>query len=271
MKEISEEWQYKMFDLLEGNLSESEKLALLQQIQNDSDLQREFQLLQATYLSPDETEVYPFKEKLLKQSRNGFWVKINRSYFAAAASVVLIFGLLIAIRFNSQKGSTTPPNFAAQKPQTNIEPINKQAPKQPIQIKKEVQPVFHSAFNPPTESKTNLTAPLSDSVMPSFTATSGQLNIEKKGLTEVNISLENAHLHHYRVWVYYPSDMPVSGTKKRTLSYKLLKATRTMLATLNLPSVSIKAKPIKGKFIPAFDIKVQLPFNENNILANYNE
>jgi hypothetical protein len=178
---------------------------------------------------------------------------------------------VIAIRFKSEKGSTNPQTFTATEQKRGIDTIDAPVSKKPIPLKKEVQPAIQTANKNPGIGKTIISSLKADSVLPININAIGQVEIKNKGLAEIKPTAENSHLYKYRIWVYYPSDIPVSGTKKRTLSYKFLKATRTMLATLNLPSLSIKTKTIKGKFIPAFDIKVQLPLNENNILANYNE
>ena len=67
MKEISEEYQWKIFELLEGNLSESEQKILESEINNNASLKLFYQTLKLTYLEPQEIQ-FPNKQRLLKKS-----------------------------------------------------------------------------------------------------------------------------------------------------------------------------------------------------------
>jgi len=275
MKEVSEEWQLKLFDLLEGNLNEHECTLLMKEISNNPDLQREYNLLKATYLQPDETEVYAYKNLLLKQGSKGLWIRFNRKQYAAAASLLLICGLgaLMFLQTNQQTEKArltkvTAPQKSDLSRKTTKDtnrflpiPNNLRAIAQHDIIATEVvTPKLKAAVSSDTGV---INAPQSFATAKS--------EILPRDLSLINPGNEEINFSTYRIWVYYPTDGPVSGTKKRTLSYKLLNTTRTMLATLNFPSISVKAKSVKGKLIPAINIRVQLPQNENNILANYTE
>ena len=89
MKEISEEMQMRIFDLLEGNLEEVEATQLLKEIEGSEVLKEEYQLMQMTYL-PREDEVLlpvPFKESLYRKA-----TVIPLGLFAKAAAVVCLIG-----------------------------------------------------------------------------------------------------------------------------------------------------------------------------------
>lgn len=86
MKEISEENQWRIFELLEGNLSPQEQKMLLDEIEQKSELKDFYLALKLTYLTPEIVE-YPNKNKLLKTS---IGVVIFQHYlkYAAAAAVI---------------------------------------------------------------------------------------------------------------------------------------------------------------------------------------
>jgi uncharacterized protein with FMN-binding domain len=86
MKEISEENQWKIFELLEGNLTESEAQDLKKAIEQDADLNRYYLSLKQTYLEPSPI-VFPRKNKLLKSA---FFKVIYPTYFKYAAAAILI-------------------------------------------------------------------------------------------------------------------------------------------------------------------------------------
>lgn len=116
MKEISEEYQWKIFELLEGNLSDNEKDSLLTEIEEDADLQHFYDTLKLTYLEPQKIE-FPNKSLLLKKST--FAVYRNQYFkYAAAAAVVITVGVYFLI---SQK--ITSPNALFKKEISKIETI----------------------------------------------------------------------------------------------------------------------------------------------------
>lgn len=270
MKEISEEWQLKLFDLLEGNLSEAESAQLLIEIETHANLFREYKLLQSTYLTPDETEVFEFKHKLLKPTKKGFIIPFHPLKYAAAASFVLLSSILGYVYFTGRQKPHS--NQWVQKPRHST-PAHDTTPN-PLTEPQITSQASAPAIQAPDASKYTPAQPpiFKDSVAEtSKPLVQNPVNITGRKITANSILAENSNLSTYRIWVYYPVEGPVSGTKKRTLSYKLLNTTRTMLATLNFPSISVKTKPVKGHILPAFNIRVQLPQNENNTIANYTE
>jgi hypothetical protein len=68
MKEISEELQWEIFELLEGNLSHDESLIILNKIKSDNDLENYYSSLKQTYLQKDNAINYPGKKSLIRKS-----------------------------------------------------------------------------------------------------------------------------------------------------------------------------------------------------------
>jgi hypothetical protein len=89
MKEISEEYQWKIFELLEGNLSDSERNELEREINNNESLNHYYQTLKLTYLEPQEIQ-FPNKRRLLKKST--FTIFKNVYFQYSAAAILLMIG-----------------------------------------------------------------------------------------------------------------------------------------------------------------------------------
>jgi hypothetical protein len=112
MKEISEELQWEIFELLEGNLSKEQGLIILNKIKSDKDLENYYSSLKQTYLQKDNSIVYFDKQSLIKKSA---WnIYISPLKYAVAAVVVLCVSYLIynkqptpvAIQSNVAKNET---------------------------------------------------------------------------------------------------------------------------------------------------------------------
>lgn len=103
MKEISEEYQWKIFELLEGNLSDTERDSLFTEIQEDASLKHFYDTLKLTYLEPQKIE-FPNKRLLLKKST--FTVFKNQYFkYSAAAAVMIIAGGYLFISHNKQSNN----------------------------------------------------------------------------------------------------------------------------------------------------------------------
>lgn len=88
MKLNRDNYEMHMFDLLEGNLSEREELHLMEQIEADEFLFREWKLFKSTILIADQDVVYTNKESLLKEER-ALVVPMYTRWVAVAASVCI--------------------------------------------------------------------------------------------------------------------------------------------------------------------------------------
>lgn len=83
-----------MFDLLEGNLSEAEELLVMDQIEGDDFLFREWKLFKATVLVPTSSMVFPGKASLYKEEKKV--VVMSKRWAAIAASVCILAAVLIS-------------------------------------------------------------------------------------------------------------------------------------------------------------------------------
>ncbi len=92
MRLTKDNYELIMFDLLEGNIPEGEVDAIVQQIDQDEFLRREWELFQATVVQPEQEIVYTQKDDLIKSERKiipmGGWITIG-----VAASLFL--GLIV--------------------------------------------------------------------------------------------------------------------------------------------------------------------------------
>lgn len=89
MKEISEDEQWEIFELLEGNLNLSQQNELLQKIAKNPTLKAFHHSLKETYLDDIQIE-YPHKNKLLKTKV----IELKyQSFFRYAAAVVATIGI----------------------------------------------------------------------------------------------------------------------------------------------------------------------------------
>lgn len=91
MKLTKENYEFLMFELLEGNLNESEKNVLMQEINKDAFYQREWSLMQHSVLDYDNNVVFTDKRSLLKPEGRiiGF---ISFNAFAKIAASLLLVG-----------------------------------------------------------------------------------------------------------------------------------------------------------------------------------
>lgn len=93
MKEISEELQWEIFELLEGNLSREESLIILNKVKSNKDLEKYYSSLKQTYLEKESAIVYPDKQNLIKKSVLNIYVSPLK--YVAAAVVVLCVSYLV--------------------------------------------------------------------------------------------------------------------------------------------------------------------------------
>ncbi len=97
----SDNYELVMFDLLEGNLSEADELKVMEQIESDEFLFKEWKLFKSTVLVCSPKTVYKGKSMLLKDEyavlhNFGRWV-------AAAASVALVVAFIFYWPHREQK------------------------------------------------------------------------------------------------------------------------------------------------------------------------
>jgi len=128
MKEISEELQWEIFELLEGNLSHVESLIILNKIKSDNDLENYYSSLKQTYLQKDNAINYPGKKSLIRKS--SWHIYVSPLKYAAAAVVVLCVSYLF---YNNQPVSIRiQPRVAKNETKKIIEPLVSNKTEQPI-------------------------------------------------------------------------------------------------------------------------------------------
>jgi len=88
MKLNKENYELVMFDLLEGNLSEADELRVMEQIEEDEFLFKEWKLFKSTVLIADKDVVYSNKNTLLKEEKAAV-IPIRRTWMAIAASICI--------------------------------------------------------------------------------------------------------------------------------------------------------------------------------------
>ena len=84
-----ENYEFLMFELLEGNLNESEVKYLLEQINKDAFYRSEWTLIQQTIAIPDNELTMPNKQSLLKPEDN------NRIFIFLSPALKHPFSLLV--------------------------------------------------------------------------------------------------------------------------------------------------------------------------------
>lgn len=73
-----ENYEFLMFELLEGNLNESEKNLVIEQINKDAFYKREWSLMQQTLIIPDTQLTMHDKQSLLQpESNNRFFIFLS--------------------------------------------------------------------------------------------------------------------------------------------------------------------------------------------------
>ncbi len=119
MKEISEELQWEIFELLEGNLSSEESLIILNKIKSNKDLENYHSSLKQTYLLNDDAIVYINKQSLIRKS--SWQIYVSPLKYAAAAVVVLCVSYLFYT--NQPTSIQKQPRVAKNETKKIIEPI----------------------------------------------------------------------------------------------------------------------------------------------------
>lgn len=262
MKEISEEMKMQIFDLLEGNLKEDEKQLLLKQIEASADLKREYQLMSQTYFTPEKETVFADKHALYhKAGMFVIWSPMRRNIAAAVALLacsfsVWYFGFRSAqsshlsteasIQASIQDNDTALKNIAAPLAPLGPKPVEQKfAPKQAIVTQPVIKPKTEHAEKP-VDFEPEVTYPEAYIAY----AHEPELASIQDSISEDPIVVNK---------------IPVSSSKKRSLSYKLLNGSRAMLANLQLPEVHFTTEKRTNKAIPA--VKMEIKTYKTDVIA----
>lgn len=258
-----------IFDLLEGNLSETEKAAAIERINSDAILKKEYELLKKTYLQKDDAVHFPDKTALHQIPKS-----TNRLYLffkpIAAAAVLLIISGVGVYYFRSQTdtvntgkttGKTSPTKPPAAKEEKNIPEVPSN-PHMWISCRPPIELIL-------SESK-RMSSPISaaDTALNPSTEKPGSniLSLAATAPRAATFTEESTEEIEYRIAFYPQPTAPATNRKKRSLYYQLFKTGRTMLANLQLPEVKIKTQKSTHRF-PNINIQINTPAN----YATYNE
>jgi hypothetical protein len=260
MKEINEEMQMRIFDLLEGNLSHAEKEALFKEIEQSKELQHEYNLMSKTYLEADAV-AFVNKAELYRPKRGSVYFMPLQRYAAAAAVLLLAAGTWYFMKqqaplphasITQQAKVLNMPNTAAQGPEKREEDTktnkNTVGTNQPSFIEQVTSPVSTSPEVSPI-------------VVVQTTPVAIPASIDTVTIAQIEIATER--YDSSTVTSNEKSAVPIS--KKRSLSYKLLQNSRTMLANLQLPDVKFKTEKKANSNIPK--VKMEIHAYKTDVIA----
>ncbi len=275
MKEISEENQWRIFELLEGNLSQEEQLQLLAEIDKQSELKDFYHSLKQTYLPAEKVE-FTHKHTLLKSS---IGVINFRSYlkYAAAAAVIGVTGYI-------QFFKIAPPIKVNQT--TVLSPLNA-PPKSNIPHKKNESQIQKSvAIHLPTNPKSANT----NNIKPLKTFNTKEFNPSTKLIDEnqfLNQLLENRYLSNNEKkdmmlkWLLlnsnFQQEQPIQGNIEVPVEVKVVnqdilspaeledqelneiwvKEAKQMLKKGQIPKVKLVSTKKEKKWLPKFELEIQ--------------
>ena len=258
-----------IFDLLEGNLTETEKAAAIERVNSDANLKKEYELLKKTYLQKEDAVHFPNKTALHNIANNNKRFYLFMKPIAAAAVLLIISGIGVYY-FRSQTDTintgkisekTSPINPPAAKEEKNIPevPLNANmwiSCRPPVTLIVSESKRMSSSISA-ADTALNPSAEKPGSNILSLTATA------PRAAASTEVSTEEIE---YRIAFYPQPTAPATNRKKRSLYYQLFRTGRTMLANLQLPEVKIKTQKSTHRF-PNINIQINTPAN----YATYNE
>ena len=250
-----------IFDLLEGNLTETEKAAAIERVNSDANLKKEYELLKKTYLQKEDAVHFPDKTALHNIANNNKRFYLFMKPIAAAAVFLIISGIGVYY-FRSQTDTvntgkttekTSPTKPPAEKEEKTIPEVSSNAPTTRIvsESKRISSPISAA------DTSTIPSAEKPGSSILTLTATAPRV------AASTAVSTEEIE---YIIAFYPQPATPATNRKKRSLYYQLFKTGRTMLANLQLPEVKIKTQKSTHRF-PNINIQINAPAN----YATYNE
>ena len=261
MMPISEEHSILIFDLLEGNLSEKEKVSALALINSDANLKKEYKLLKNTYLQKDDAVHFPDKIALynIPNSNNRFYLFLKP--IAASAMVLIISGIGVYY-FRSYNNTAN---------KSIISRISNPVKPPAVMEEKNSQKTPAVAINATiiTERKpiqTNAVAPDTSFIPTSQKPDKSIMSLAAISPREVRFRELTTEETEYRITIYSQQTTPATIRKKRSLYYQLFRTGRTMLANLQLPEIKIKTLKSKDR-LPNINIQIYTPAN----YATYHE
>lgn len=276
MKEISEELQWEVFELLEGNLSHEESLIILNKVKSNKDLEKYYSSLKQTYLEKDSAILYPNKQTLIKKS---VWnIYVSPLKYVAAAVVVL------CVSYLAYKNQSTPVAMQLSVTSHDSKPIieSNEATKIEVATPKKMTTLV-SAVNYKQNSHSNI--PLEKLSLNKFNKRKKQFNPSTKLIEEsefynnltANTYLSEEEKKHIMLkWLLIHSanycacqddcievqpaqNMALNNVELRNdqqLSKQWIKEVKQMIKSGNIPKIKLVSSRKKEKWLPTLGIQV---------------
>lgn len=259
MKEITEFMQMRIFDLLEGNLSDAEKKDLLEEISKSGALQREYELMSKTYLKDDEEKiVFTGKQSLYR--RTGLIITFNRRIrFAAAASVAMLAtGVFSWYYLRNEVPSHTGLTESRVPEQQTIPRTNRDIQTETIQPETAANTAkFVTGSKKSSIPKIIVTGQDSQQTQPVIRQAIPEFRDMPMKTPEIKETFANFEVPVDTASHAVMDNTPIPVAKKRSLSYKLIHGGKAMLANLQLPDVKFITEKKSNKTIPTVKMAIR--------------
>lgn len=246
MKLNSDNYELVMFDLLEGNMSEVNELKVMEQIEGDEFLFKEWKLFKSTVLVCSPETVYKGKTMLLKEEQRvlPFYVRL----VAVAASVALVLALFVYLpQRDKQQLAKMPVKMVEHEKNKQVKASNNLHENVVIELKKEDE--FEPDIRPKSENNEDVVV-------------GQELKRERKKVMNGNSSPQNMNIHHNTVLsdIVVAQDLPEHLVGMQTPSNKLPKTDTAPKAVVNTEKQRSKMprdeskqfakdEPMKGKIL----------------------
>lgn len=269
MKQVNEEWQMRIFDLLEGNLSKEEAIKVLSEIEKDDALMHEYRLMQKTYLAPEFVQEETFLEKAALYRKAGGIFTFQKNIFKYAAAAVIFIAVTIAFKgqFISKKQDAFVSQAPLSSPKISADKNENAKNKGSINFQENINMgeekiQSNTAGIWPRPRLTQKTAPIIPAKEALKDTTINEvkyaaIDIESmptKGLGNEVSEIRIADPVAFDQLPYQGMTLPVS--KRRSLRYKLQNASKVMLAFASKPKVKVITTKQENHLLPKVELKL---------------
>lgn len=261
---ISEEQEWQLFELLEGNLSPIEAANLRKQIQGDANLEAHYKAMSHTYLTP--ADIHFTEKESLKKRQSKRTVYFYTSLSAAATIAILwFFSANRAIQpvVPAQLQLTT---TESQRPPTTSKPSNPST----LVVTTEAESKKNAKVVVFTTSEQNPTTTLDNSqtVHPLITATEPIRKVRNINDTVVRKTVSPQSTASALASIDRPSPKIAQQKTKKELLKSFYLDARRMIENGHVPHINVKTVNNDEDWMPEFQVGLTL---ENNvILTSFN-
>lgn len=266
---ITEDLEWQLFELLEGNLPPDIAAQLQERIRHDANLNAHYQALAQTYSLPTATE-FPEKESLKKRSvRNtiSFYTSLSA---AAAVAILWFFNANRAIQpVQPQQLSSTQSDAPAHLPPSAISPTSPSSNTVRYHDEKKSVYAIDKIINPKnTQERVSPNPNTSVTIHPLITATESIRKVQN-----INDSAKAQPTNTQRsqsIWAnnQQPSPKIAQQKTKKELLKSFYQDARRMIENGHVPHINVKTVNKDEDWMPEFQVGLKL---ENNvILTSFN-